>query len=279
MMRCLLLYTLAAALLLAACDAAGPTATPTREFSAPTLAPTPTIPILTSDELYADPEVGLMDLTAAALPRDSVLPPVALNTPEPGGAAVVQVLLADGSFVAADLYERGTARLPGVLMMGPDRAAWGLLPLQLQSAGFTVMVVDVQTVTRLADVDTLLMALSEAGTVDPALMSVIGAGPGADLGLLVCAANRICDALVMLSPLARDTLLNVLPQYNPRPLLVAAAADDPEAQQAAVALAAAGVNVLRRETASGRGTSLLQIDPGLSDEIIDWLLAAMREAQ
>jgi len=263
--------------LLVACDVLPqqPTLTPTRDLSAPTLAPSPTVNILNSQELYGDSIAdGQNNPTAAALPNTGALPPFAAGTHEPGGSATVQIVLQNGEIVVGDLYETSNAlhRSPGVLLIGRDRLAWGLLPAQLFAADFSVLVVDTPASPRPADFDVLLTSLSELGPVDPAHIAVVGAQDAADLSLLGCAITAICDAVVLLSPRSRDTLLNVLPNYNPRPMLVIAGQDDTASFQVALALAGTfGAGSQFIDYPSGSGTDLLSINPDLNTRIITWL--------
>lgn len=256
-----------------------PTPTPTREFGAPTIVPSPTVRIQTSDELYgSNADDGQNSATAAALPNSGSLPPLQLGTREPGGAESVQIIMSDGDIVVGDLYEpvEALVRVPGVLLLAQDRLAWDVLPAQLLTAGYTVLVAELPPSPRAEDVDVLLTSLSENGTVDPARIAVIGAEQGADLALLGCATVPICDALVLLTPQNRGTLLNVIPNYNPRPLLVAVAESDAEASTTASALlslAAGGSELLQYP--SGSGQRLITQNADATQRILTWLQAVL----
>jgi hypothetical protein len=261
--------------LVAACDALNdpPTRTPTRTPSGPDLIPTATTALITSDDMDIVFS-GRSDPTAAAAPRDGELPPVPVTTPIPGTQAqVMQITLTDGALVQADVYQTGTARVPGVLLLGIDRAAWGDFPLRLQSIGFSAMVTDLRQPFNTTDFDVVLRAFSGLGAVDPGRIAVIGAESGADLALLGCAVDWLCDVTVLLSPVSQGTLLNVLPNYNPRPIMLVASQDDPQSYETALALsqAARGKVLFQPLTNAGRGTQMLQSDPTLGDTIIDWL--------
>src|SRR5689334_14184391 len=96
-------------LFLSACLPAAPEATATRRFTAPTLAPSPTVNIRTSDEIYGDSiRDGQNDPTAAALPRDSALPPLDTGNVSEGGALIVDLFLSDGTALSAYLYQPKT---------------------------------------------------------------------------------------------------------------------------------------------------------------------------
>ncbi len=244
---------------------------------APTNTPiplTPTVQIRNSEELYGDAiRDGQNDPTAAALPNSGSLPPRELGAAEIGAAQTVEVVLPDAQVIQGDLYVAGDtlSRVPGVLLLNADRRAWGDLPQELQSAGYTVLAVD-STALPTEDMESLFESVSEIGSVDPGRIAVIGAESGADLALLSCAIDAICDAAVLLSPRGQETLVNILPNYNPRPLFVVAAQNDAEGFAAAAALArnfADGSRFL--EMASGTGTGLLALNSGLGREIIAWL--------
>ncbi|MDQ7028228.1 MAG: hypothetical protein Q9P44_22005 [Anaerolineae bacterium] len=250
----------------------------TRNFSAPTLAPTSEIIIRNSQELYGDTTpfggVGQNSIAAAALPNEAALPPLLSGTREPSGAESVQLLLDSGEVIIGDLYEQISpeSRVAGVLIIGRDRLSWGLLPVELFGAGFTVLVLELPQTVRVTDLDALLTSFSEAATVDPSRIAVIGAEGSADMALLACATFAICDAVVMLTPQGRDTLLNVLPNFSPRPVFVSAAQNDTEGYPIAVAIAsqfAEGSQFV--EVAAGRGTSLLALNSDLSRTIATWL--------
>lgn len=267
--------------ILAACNGVEtPTVESTPTLSGPTLAPSPTIHIRTSDDLYGDGQsgIGQNNLTAAALPNVGGMPPILSGTREPGtGAEVVQVVADDGQMLEARLYQRDGGRRPGVLLLAASGVSWGTLPQDLLSNNFTVMAMDLRPAAGTSDVFVTLLALSELATVNSSQLAVIGAAQGADLAILGCVTSRIpdlCDMTVVLSPLSRDTLLNVMPDYNPRPLMVVAARDDVEAYPAALALAQAATGPSTfLEYDTGQGAALLTLNPGLSSEIANWLLA------
>lgn len=268
---------IALALLVAACEVTNPaTATPTatRALSGPTLAPSPTIAIQSVDELDADSSLGQNDLTAASLPSGGALPPVAVGTaPASGGPQIVQIVMNDGVNVSGELYESGTGRVPGILLIGAPPGAWGDFPARLQASGFTVLAVQMREPATTADFSALLVALSEVGTVDPGSIAVIGAETGADMALIGCAVDLLCDTAALLSPLAGDTLLNIIVDYNPRPLLLAADQQDADVFRTVQGLEqlAGGEVLLQPLNNAGRGTAMLQARRDLGELIIQWM--------
>jgi hypothetical protein len=254
-------------------------ATPTRNLSAPTLAPTATTFIRNSDELYGDTQFGddgQNNLTAAALPNSGALPPLQSGTREPGGSESVQLILNNGQSLLGDMYEQinPERRVPGILIIGRDRLSWGLLPAELFAAGFTVLVVELPPETRVEDLDVVLTSFSENGTVDPGRIAVIGAEETADMTLPGCAAYPICDAAVLLTPQQQEPLVNSLSEFSPRPLFIATSHADEAHYATASALVAAYVDGTRFvEFASGEGTALLALNSDLSAMIVQWLKA------
>lgn len=266
--------------MLSACSALpqAPTPTPTRDFAGPTLAPSPTTQILRSNELYAN-EIrdGQNNLTAAALPNVGALPPVAAGTPDPNGGATVQIAIDANRVVLGDLYERrdGVQRRPGILLLNEDRLAWGLLPAELLAAGYTVLSVALPPLPQVSDVDILLNSLSETGSVDPGRIGVIGAERGADLALLACAENAICDALVMVSATARGTALNVVPNYAPRPLLLVASSTQPDSFETAQSIAAFAGDIGQFQPSEvGQGANIADANPAVRETIRAFFQAA-----
>lgn len=262
--------------LLAACNAL-PSASPptaTRAFSAPTVEASPTVRVRTSDELYGDPLDGRSDPTAAALPNEGILPPQPIATREPGAAESVQLLLDNGQVIVGDLYDNPDAgqRVPGVMLVAPDRLGWGILPVELLAAGFSVLVVDMPVSPRATDLTALLTSFSETGTVDPGRLAVIGADSGADFALLGCATLAMCDAVALFNPQSGDTLLNIMPNYRPRPLFFAAGQDNPEQVAFGVVITgAAGDGSQFVQFAAGAGRNLLNLYPELSEQLVAWL--------
>ena len=245
------------------------TLTPTRGLSAPALQASPSPVILSSDELYKDDGafIGQSNPTVAALPVDGDLPPVRVGD----SGNVVDVVLEDGSILFGDLYQNGTERLPGILLVGSDRASWGTLPLELQTAGFTVLVMETGLIPQAQQVETMLRTFINVGTVDPSRIGVIGEAQGADIVMLACAVNELCDVIALLSPLSRDTLLNVIPSYGTRPILVASSNQDSEAYPTALMLSQTAQGATRFiETSAGRGSGLMQFKPDLSSELVTW---------
>ncbi|MEO8394073.1 MAG: hypothetical protein ABI700_13875 [Chloroflexota bacterium] len=266
---------------IAACDNVPPSPTPARVLSGPTLEPSPTIlPFMQAQEPTQLLYQGQNDPTAAALPRDSELPPLAAGTMVPGQThQPITVTAPDGTQLIGDLYVSPTQALsPGILMIAPDSKAWLDLPLQLQNKGYTVLAMPlradqvVNSTEALGDFEAMIQALSQVG--DPGHLAVIGAESGADLALAGCAADTLCKALVLLTPTNQEIAQLGITRYNPRPLFLAVAQNDS---------ANFGISEYLRGSAQGgevgydsvdgsaKGAALLQASPALGDQLIEWI--------
>jgi hypothetical protein len=268
---------LLALVLLVACDdtGGGATAVSLRTLTGPTIAPSATFyPQPPTPLSFDDLDNGQNDPTAAALPAEAVLPPLAVGTPVLGSSEQhIQITAADGTALDGDLYQSGDVRMPGVLMLAEDRTAWGDFPKKIHDAGFTVLVVNIRRVAPASDFTVMLQSLS-SGEADPARLAVIGADSGADTALLGCADDLLCDALVLLSPSGNEALLSAMSRFNPRPVFLSASEDDTLSFDMVQRLqtAATGNVFFQPFTSAGHGTDMLVSRADLSDLIIQWLL-------
>ncbi len=264
------------ALLITACTpAVAPTMTPTYQLSGPTIAPT--APLFIGPPTEGPPpqtgSVGISDPTAAAQPRDGVLPPLAVGSVD-ATHQEIEITAADGALLVGNLYQQGSERRPGVLLLGPDRLSWGEFPAALNAAGFTVLVMPVRDGTFISDATVMIETLT-SGIADPARIGAVGAAEGADLVLQACAELRVCDTVVLLSPLAELALLDALPRYNPRSLFIIVSQNDEQAFVTArsISEAATGEKAFEFPENAGRGTAMLNAQPDLAAQVIKWLQA------
>ncbi len=267
------LYVSVVLFALSGCASADP-ATPTAErtLTGPTIEPSPpfvapTIALAPADEFF-----GQSDPTAAALAPDSAMPPLAV----PGGAPVgerqvVEITAEDGTQLIGYLYLSDAVRLPGVLLIAPDREVWGDFPERLHNAGFTVLVMGLRPEFRLADFRVMMLSMS-SGLALPDSLGVVGAGEGADVALLGCAGELLCDTVALLSPSDSASLSDAMLSYNPRPILLVASEDDPVSYPAVQNLnaLATGEKLLQPFTSAGVGAAMLANRPDLGDLIIQW---------
>lgn len=286
-------FTLLVVGLLVSCDSLAvqpPTLTPTRAFSAPTLAPSPTAPLLLPTPVPADvQDRGQNSAAAEGLPIDSSVPPQEIGERNfELGMQTVRLSLRAGVTADGDLYENPPVqleqtviepRLPGVLFVGESRDAWGRYPAQVRDAGFTVLVLQLQpgaTNDLIAAID----AFSQTLTVNPGLIAVIGAAQSADTVLVSCALQTLCDAAVLLSPLTAASG-EVTASYNPRPLLLLVSEGDVQSFTVAQGLQTRMADNLVMQTYAGnvRGIELLLDQPELAPAIITWLQTVLSEPE
>lgn len=285
--------------LVVACDTVNPqssTAVPTRTLSAPLIEATQALQInpLTRVAPNVTPMTsGVTSPTLAGLPADAQVPPVAVtassdNTQTGIGGQSVLIPMPDGTQLFGTTFEaqipdlnapalpdgsQPLLRVGGVLLLGGDVSEWNDFAVQLRVAGFSVLHMNLPpNGGTVEDFSAMLTALSEMGTVNPARIAVIGAGLGADVGLIGCSLNQLCDTMILLSPQSRDTLLNVMITYNPRPLMLSASRDDASFNVAqALQNVATGEVLFQPYDNAGVGTSLLINAPDLTPTIVTWL--------
>lgn len=275
-------------ILLAACDSVGPTLTPTRAISGPTLAPSATIQIFTSEELYGTSVAfggdGQNNSTAAPLPSRGGLPPVMRATADGNLPAQIEIFFEDQTSVLGELYSTSDAliRGPGLLLLGTDDVLWGDMASRAREAGITVLVIPLRAAPAPSDLNVLLTALSELPTVDPSRLGVFAQGAITDMMFAQCAAEPLCDFAALIGPRSRDPLVMAFSAYQPRPMLVVAGENDAASTTAAVALASAGPQgSTRLITRTVLGPNTLQSDSALVGELVTWaamVLAAVPEA-
>lgn len=249
----------------AATPALAPTAT-----AMPRQDPLPTIEVLDSEALYGQDSrsIGGTSPSLASFPAGAILPPAPDGQSERG----VSLILDAETTLFGELYPPVGPRQPGILLLGSDLAGWGALPSKLSQNGFAVLVVKTEALTPARQVAAMLQSFIVAPGVDANSIGVIGADRAADIAALGCAVNSLCDALALLSPRSRDSLLNVMPSYGGRPIWLVAGHDDQEALDTASALAAAAAGeAVFLEVSAGRGVTLLQFQPDLADELVSWL--------
>jgi pimeloyl-ACP methyl ester carboxylesterase len=220
--------------------------------------------------------------TAALLPLFSI-----------GAAAsshAVAFRAADGTQLAADLYEapvQPAAAVVLVHMLTRSRLDWVATAERLQQAGFMALAVDLRghgqssgamdpggdLAPMQRDVQAAVAFLRSRNDVITGRVGVTGASLGANLAVLVAAADPSVRSLALLSASGDYRGLRIeaaLRKVN-RPVLLVAGSDDPYALRSAVTLAATGSG---RETitvpAAGHGTTMLARQPDLAGRLVDW---------
>lgn len=268
----------AIAAILAGCELSPdwqPTSAPTTAVSR--LVPTPTEFTFSREGVYRDDlrHLGVTTADLASLPAGAILPPAPSADSERG----VSLLLDNRTTIAGELYLQSGQPEPAIMILGAEVSSWGLLPQQLSAAGFIVLVLQTDHMMPARHVDAMLQSLIAIPGVNAGAIGLIGAARSADLAMLGCAVNSLCDALALFSPTSRATLMNMLPSYGERPLWLAAGRNDSQSHAAALALAQA----LRGqahfvELDQGRGVDLLRAEPGLADQLVDWFAHHLRDS-
>jgi hypothetical protein len=240
--------------------------------------PTPTDFILRSEAVYREDlrHIGATTSNLASLPAGAILPPA----PSGDSGRGVSLALDNQTTLKGELYKQGGRALPAILMLGADLPAWGALPAQLSDAGFVVLVLQTQPLPPARHVDLMLQSLIAIPGVDAGAIGLIGESHSADLAILGCAVNTLCDALALFSPRSRATLMNMIPSFGERPLWLAAGRSDSESHAAALALSQ-GLKGRAHliELERGAGADLLRAEPGLADQLVNWFTFHLRDSR
>ena len=263
-------------LALAACDTLlpPPTMTPTSVLSGPTIEASATLNLVQATNISFDAVVATSNATVAALAPDSVVPPILIGTPSANSIGQpVSVTAQDGTQLTGTFYQKSDGvRRPGVLILGADVNAWGELPFRIYDANFTVLVMPLRSTNAQADFTVMLQALT-SGDADPSRLAVIGALDGADVTLLGCAVDKLCDTAILISPSNSPAMLQAMGAFSPRTVLMVASQDDPISFPAVQALQPMnrGEVLVQPFASAGRGTDILAKRPDLIDLMVAWL--------
>lgn len=198
---------------------------------------------------------------------------------------------ADGTTLAAQFYEASPRPTPGVVlvhMLSRSRADWDDLAQQLESAGISVLAIDLRghggsggSAGTLADmtqdVRAAMQWLATRPSVRPDAIALAGASLGANLALLAAADMPLLRGVAAVSPSLDYRGLRVGPdtmkRLGDRPVWLGASTEDPFAVRTLRELTADGGG--RREQhlspAVAHGTHLLAADRALAAVLVDWL--------
>lgn len=232
---------------------------------------------LSAEALYADRtrHSGVTSFRFASLPAGAILPPAPLGDSE----LDVTVLLDARTTIRGELYQSGGAAIPAILILGGETADWGALPHNLSQAGFIVLALQIGPATPARHIDLMLRSLIALPAVNAGAIGLVGEGRSADLAMLGCAVNTLCDALALFSPTSRATLLNMIPSFGARPLWLSASRSDSASHAAAQSLSQALPGQAKLiEIPSGFGTDLLHVAPELADQLVDWFTLQLKDA-
>jgi len=252
--------------------------TPTATATAVSIsAPPPAAFIPKAEAQYTDAtrHIGITSYSFASLPAGAILPPAPSGASERG----VSVLLDARTTIHGELHQSGGGTEPAILILGAEIPAWGSLPHQLSQAGFVVLALQIAPTTPARQVDLMLQSLIAIPGVNAGAIGIVGEARSADLAMLACSVNTLCDALALLSPTSRESLLNMIPSFGGRPLWLAASRSDTESHAAALALSQAVIGQAQFiEADGGRGTDLLNTETDLADRLVAWFALHLKNA-
>jgi alpha-beta hydrolase superfamily lysophospholipase len=203
----------------------------------------------------------------------------------------VALRASDGTPLSAMLYEPGSQPAPAVVlvhMLTRTHADWNLVAEQLQQAGFVVLAIDLRghgesggrydpagdLGVMQEDVQAAVSLLQTRSDVSRGRIGIAGASIGANLAVLVGAADPSVRSLALLSPGLEYRGVKceaAMKKYVPRPALLVAASNDPYALRSVRQLGTTGTgNEALTLEAVGHGTVMLARDPELGSRLVDW---------
>lgn len=226
---------------------------------------------------------GLVAAGCEATPSPTVAPA------KPTGVETVQLRTQDGVNIAASFYappKSGAAGVVLVHMVGRNRGDWADLAGELQAAGYAVLAIDLRghgesggskAWTKMtADVEAAVDFLRRQGDTDATRIGIVGASIGANLALVVAAADPQVKTVVLLSPgldYRGVQTEEAMRAYGQRPALIVASQEDGYATDSSRTLdgLAQGKHQLKIYKGAGHGTRMFGPEPGLADLIAQWL--------
>lgn len=258
-------YLLLVALILTACtERQIPTPTPqiNRE---PSLQPSATVlPFISTDS--PDISIGRSEPTSAALAAEGQPSQEAPIPPEPTqGVIPLQFILDDGGVSQVLFYGAPTKPAPYLILLhdeGQTSTDWEILPTLLQNAGYNVFIPSLPGQPTVADVVVIEENIRLFSNTVVNTMIIIGAGTGANIALAACAELSSCIGVIAVSP--RDNA----PSLSTKQLLLVSADDDTIGTVQAERLR---TDDWLRYSSGGRGLTLLDNQPDLSQSIIIWI--------
>jgi pimeloyl-ACP methyl ester carboxylesterase len=281
--------------MLAACDIPEPTATPSPTMAI--LAASPTINARPPSDLDLErTTVAIIGTRSAeytpaapSLVAGKTITPTPYPTEE---SFAMPFTMRDGIVIAATYRGAVNRPAPTLLLLpslGGVKEDWDEFAGKMQALGFNSLAIDwrgqgetggsVDWRKAQADVLDILGLVSSLPSVDSQRISVVGAGIGANLGLVACATLSKCRSLVLLSP-AND-YEGVLAQeamaiYGPRPVLIVASRTDgtSAADSAGLDQLAKGDHRLLIYEGNAHGVALLRLEVNLMEIVTRWLAAS-----
>ncbi len=207
------------------------------------------------------------------------------------GASRVSFRTDDGVMIAATWYEPGARSAPAVIlvhMLNKSRRDWESVASRLASEGIGALALDLRGhgestgnvdpadySTLVRDVAAARRYLATRGDVMQSRVGIAGASIGANLALLVAAADPGIASLALLSPSLDYRGLRAeaaATKYGGRPALLVASDDDPYAVRSVHDLQKAGKGTREAVVLShaGHGTVMFARDEDLARTLVDW---------
>ena len=204
---------------------------------------------------------------------------------------LVELAGTDGLKLVGTLYTPGdtSSPWPGVIllhMLWGDRSSWEDFAIQLTDAGYAVLTVDmrghgetggeVDWELAVKDLQMVWSYLGARPDIENDRTGLLGASIGANMALVIAADKLNARTVVLLSPglnYAGVEIRDPLITYGERPLLIVASQEDTYAADSSQRLEeiALGENKLVMYQGAGHGIHMFEREPGLADQIIDWL--------
>ena len=204
---------------------------------------------------------------------------------------LVELAGTDGLKLVGTLYTPGdtSSPWPGVIllhMLWGDRSSWEDFAIQLTDAGYAVLTVDmrghgetggeVDWELAVKDLQMVWSYLGARPDIDDYRIGLLGASVGANMAQVIAADNLNARTVVLLSPglnYAGVEIRDPLITYGERPLLIVASQEDTYVADSSQRLEeiALGENKLVMYQGAGHGIHMFEREPGLADQIIDWL--------
>ena len=198
---------------------------------------------------------------------------------------------ADGTTLAAQIYEASSRPAPGVVlvhMLSRSKADWDDIAEQLEGTGITALAIDLRghggsggSAATLADMTQDVRAavrwLSMRPSVRPDAIGVAGASLGANLALLAAVNQPLVRVVAAVSPSLDYRGVRVGPDLMKRlgdkPVWLGASTEDPLAARTIRELIADGAGVREQHLSptGAHGTNLLAADKALARALVDWL--------
>lgn len=219
------------------------------------------------------------------------------STPNDGGEDVLttgiheEIETPDGLVLIGTLYapQDFEPPWPGVIllhMLWGERSVWDEYALDLANNGFAVFALDmrghgetggeVNWDIAAEDIQMVWDNLSSRPEIDSGRMGIVGASIGANMALVSGSNESDTRTVVLLSPglsYAGVETKDAMIAYGERPVLIVASQEDTYAADSSRKLheIAAGEVRLEMYQDAGHGTFMLENEPELGGDIIDWL--------